>query len=61
MIIDIHAHVFAFPKFLKHPDRPDMFMSAEQQIGRMDEKGIDKAVILPINSAEGPAECQSSG
>lgn len=61
MIIDVHAHVFAFPKFLKNPDTPAMFMSAEQQVRRMDEKGVDKAVILPLNCAEAPGEGQSFG
>lgn len=61
MIIDVHAHVFAFPKIRKSRDSEGMFMSAEQQVRRMDEKGIDKAVILPLNSAEAPAERQSIG
>ena len=61
MIIDVHAHVFAFPR-LHSRSRPELtFMSAAQQIRRMEEKGVDKAVILPLNGAEGPAERQSIG
>ncbi len=60
MIIDAHAHVFAFPK-LKNPPAMTPFMSAEQQIELMDTKGIDKAVILPLNSPEAPGEKQSIG
>jgi uncharacterized protein len=60
MVIDIHAHVFldSHIKFLKNGTP---FMTAEQQIALMDEKGIDKAVILPLNNAEAPAEKQSTG
>jgi len=61
VIIDVHAHVFAFPKLRKTPGKPHMFMSAAQQVQRMDEKGVDKAVILPLNSAESPTEHQSFG
>ena len=49
MIIDIHAHVFAFPKIKPRPGATT-FMSMEDQIALMDAKGIDKAVILPINN-----------
>ena len=59
MIIDVHAHVYARPLIPKANGLT--FMSAEQQLQRMDEKGIDKAVILPLNSADGPAERQSMG
>jgi predicted TIM-barrel fold metal-dependent hydrolase len=59
MIIDVHAHVYARPMLTKPNGLT--FMSAEQQVRRMDEKGIDKAVILPLNSADGPAERQSMG
>jgi uncharacterized protein len=61
MIIDVHAHVYAFPRLYKRNSPEQMFMSAVQQVRRMDEKGIDRAVILPLNSAEGPAERQSIG
>lgn len=61
MIIDAHAHVFAFPRLHKKGKPDQMFMSAAQQIRRMEEKGVDKAVILPLNGAEGPAERQSVG
>ena len=37
------------------------FLSVEQQLRRMDEKGVDMAVVLPLNSAEAPAERQSPG
>ena len=59
MIIDVHAHVFARPILAKPNGRT--FLSAEDQIRRMDEKGVDMAVILPLNSADGPAERQSMG
>jgi uncharacterized protein len=60
MIIDCHAHVFAFP-LLKHPNYSLPWISAEQQIEIMDRKGIDKAVILPLSNAECGAEQQSFG
>jgi len=60
MIIDIHAHVFAWPK-LRFQGDDSTFMSAEQQIALMNAKGIDKAVILPLGSPETPAEHQSWG
>lgn len=59
MIIDVHAHVYARPILRKANGRP--FMTAEEQVRRMDEKGVDMAVILPLNSADGPAERQSMG
>ena len=59
MIIDVHAHVYARPILPKANGLT--FMCAEQQVRRMDEKGIDKAVILPLNSADGPTERQSMG
>jgi len=60
MIIDIHAHVFAFPK--RHYGQPhNTFMSMEEQIALMDAKGIDQAVILPLANPETPAELQSWG
>ncbi|HOZ46117.1 MAG TPA: amidohydrolase family protein [Candidatus Hydrogenedentes bacterium] len=60
MIIDVHAHVFLFPKI--HPSRnATTFMSAEDQITVMDRLGVDMAVILPLNNAECPAEPQSVG
>ena len=60
MIIDVHAHVFASPR-LKISPNSTTFMSAEDQIALMAAKGIDKAVILPVNNPETPAECQSLG
>ncbi|MBU4198646.1 MAG: amidohydrolase [Verrucomicrobia bacterium] len=60
MIIDVHAHVFAFPK-LKGPGAATTFMSAEDQIAVMNTKGVDKAIILPLNNPETPTEQQSIG
>ena len=61
MIIDVHSHVYARP-LLSKPGQPDLtFLSVEQQIQRMDEKGVDIAVVLPLNSAEAPGERQSPG
>ena len=60
MIIDIHAHVFAFPK-RTYGTKKTTFMSMEQQIAMMDAKGVDKAVILPLANPETPAELQSWG
>ena len=51
MIIDVHAHVLRWP-ILKKTNSSRPFMSPEEQIRRMDEKGIDKAVILPLTSAD---------
>jgi len=59
MIIDAHAHVFAFPKIKLHGSTT--FMSAEDQIAVMNAKGVDKAIILPLNNPETPAEHQSLG
>ncbi|MEE2659581.1 MAG: amidohydrolase family protein [Candidatus Latescibacterota bacterium] len=61
MIIDVHAHVLLRPILAKSRSNSRPFMSAEQQIQRMEDKGIDKAVILPLNSADGPSERQSMG
>ncbi len=60
MIIDIHAHVYAFPKLRARPEATT-FMSAEQQIAVMDAKGVDQAVILPLTSPVPGAEPQSLG
>ncbi len=60
MIIDIHSHVYAFPR-IKPSACATTFMSAAQQIAMMDSKGVDKAVILPLNNPESPAEPQSMG
>lgn len=61
MIIDCHAHVFAFPKIKPYPEAPTPFLSVEEQIKVMNLKGIDKAIILPLNNAETCAEHQSIG
>ena len=60
MIIDIHAHVYMAPR-IKPGAAKTTFMAAEDQIAVMDKLGIDKAVILPLNDAECPAEPQSIG
>jgi predicted TIM-barrel fold metal-dependent hydrolase len=60
MIIDVHAHVYAFPKIRSRPDATP-FLSADEQIAVMDAKGVDRAVILPIVSSTGSAEPQSIG
>ncbi len=60
MVIDIHAHVLRWP-VLKKFNNGLPLMSAEEQIRRMDEKGIEKAVILPLTSAEVIGEPQSMG
>ncbi len=60
MNIDIHCHAYLYPKIPTAPGR-DPFLSSEQQVELMDQKGIDKAVILPLNNPEAPAERQSHG
>lgn len=60
MIIDAHAHVFAFPK-IKNKGANTTFMSMEDQIAVMNAKGVDQAIILPLNSPETPTEHQSVG
>lgn len=60
MIIDIHAHVYAEPKIAPRPGATT-FMAVQDQLAVMDRHGVDMAVILPLNSAECPAEPQSIG
>lgn len=61
MIIDIHAHVYAFPK-LRYPEpNSTTFLSAAEQIVIMDRKGVDRAVILPLVSPVPVADPQSVG
>lgn len=60
VIIDVHAHVLAFPK-IKPRAGATTFMSMQDQIAVMDRLGVDKAVILPLNNPECPAEMQSIG
>jgi predicted TIM-barrel fold metal-dependent hydrolase len=60
MIIDIHAHVYAWPK-RQNKSAKTPFMSMQEQIDLMDRLGVDKAVILPIVNPETPAEPQSMG
>jgi len=61
MLIDCHAHVFMDPKIRPYPNAKTTFMSAKDQIALMDAKGVDTAVILPVNNAESPVEHQSAG
>lgn len=58
MIIDAHAHVFLRPTMTASGHTP---MSAEDQVAVMDAKGIDRAIILPLNNPEAPVECQGIG
>ncbi len=60
MIIDIHAHVYAWPKRVNKGGATP-FMSMQQQIDVMNAQGVDQAVILPIVNPETPAEPQSMG
>lgn len=60
MIIDIHAHVYAWP-LRQNKGAQTPFMSMQEQIKVMDEQGVDKACILPIVNPETPAEPQSMG
>jgi uncharacterized protein len=60
MIIDVHAHVYARPVIRPNPGATP-FMSVADQLAVMDRLGIDRAVILPLNDAECPAEPQSLG
>lgn len=59
MIIDVHAHVFIRPR-VKFAPHGEMVMTVEEQIAVMDERGIDKAVILPIYS-HGPGAGENQG
>ncbi len=60
MRIDVHGHVFADPRLITTASGTP-FMSAEQQLEVMEQKGVDMTVILPLTSAEAPAEKQSVG
>ncbi|MBD3328701.1 amidohydrolase family protein [Candidatus Peregrinibacteria bacterium] len=60
MIIDCHAHVYAWPKIKPYPQSTTL-LSVNEQLQLMDRKGIDRAVILPLNNAESPMEFQSIG
>ncbi len=61
MIIDCHAHMFAFESIRSYKWLEDTILSVEQQIKIMDSEGIDKAVILPLHHAETPIDHQSFG
>lgn len=56
MIIDIHAHMYKYPFPMTYDKNTDSFPLTflnEEQIAKLyDEIGIDRAVILPIVSAE---------
>lgn len=60
MIIDIHAHVYAFPRIRSSPETTP-FLSDTEQIAIMDAKGVDRAVILPLISPVPGTEPQSVG
>lgn len=60
MMIDIHAHVLAFP-LIKSRFNNQPLMNDEQLVALMDKEGIDKAVLLPLSNAETPYEVQSIG
>ncbi len=60
MIVDAHAHVFLRPLYRAAPAGLP-FMSAEAQVAVMDARGIDAAIVLPLNSPETPTESQSIG
>jgi len=60
MIIDVHAHVYACPRIIPRWAMTT-FMPVDEQIKMMDAKGVDKAIILPLNSPECPSEVQSIG
>ena len=48
MIVDAHAHI---GDFRTGPDDPRLPMSWPDLIARLDEEGIDKAVLLPVYNA----------
>lgn len=60
MVIDLHCHAYLNPLIPKRPGAGP-FLSSDEQVRLMDEKGIHKAVILPLNSPEAPGEKQSLG
>jgi len=53
MIIDIHAHVLAFP-LIKSRFNNKLLMNDDQLVALMDKEGVDKAVLLPLSNAETP-------
>ena len=57
MIIDVHSHVLIEPKISYSPGL--IMMSVEDQLGVMDQQGIDKAIILPMVCGEDGASKQS--
>ena len=48
MIVDAHAHI---GDFRTGPDDPRLPMSWPDLIARLDEEGIDKAILLPVYNA----------
>ena len=50
--IDIHAHATPFPEFAPPIQTGEPLISAEELIARYDELGIEKGVLLPLNSSE---------
>ena len=61
MIIDVHAHAYAFKRRVTCHISGVSFLTAAELIEYMDSKDIDKAVIQPLNSSETPSEPQSIG
>jgi len=47
-MIDVHAHL-TFPT---RPDHPRPQLTAEQLVSRMDQEGIERAVLLPMESPD---------
>lgn len=50
--IDIHAHATPFPEFAPPIQTGEPLISAEELIARYDELGIEKGILLPLNSSE---------
>lgn len=60
MIIDCHAHMVAFP-VVKNRYYNAPWISADEYVKIMDQKRVDKAVILPLSYAEFSADGQNFG
>jgi hypothetical protein len=61
MIIDCHAHIYAFETIKPYKWLRNKSLTVEEQIEIMDSQGIDKSIVLPFNSAEMPSDHQSFG